>query len=190
MNILIIDNGTKYLSQLTKLTSSHQVVIKNYSKIVDSDSTSFDLIILSGGHNFSVLGNEQLFKNEFQLVQNTSTPILGICFGFELISYVYGATMLKMESKESGILELEQIQDDPIFAGISAIKVYESHRWVVTKVDENLIALAKSRDGVEVIKHKSKLIYGFQFHPEMFEDITQGNEIFANFINIVQNRYT
>lgn len=46
-----------------------------------------------------------------------------------------------------------------------------------------------SKDGVEIIKHKQKIIYGFQFHPEMFPDQTQGDELFANLINLVQNSH-
>jgi GMP synthase-like glutamine amidotransferase len=96
--------------------------------------------------------------------------------------------MAKLTAKEKNIVELKKLIDDPIFSDLDSIKVFESHRWVVTDSGDNLIALAESKDGVEIVKHKHKQIYGFQFHPEMFESSTEGNEIFANFINIVQNK--
>ncbi|MEI6144754.1 MAG: gamma-glutamyl-gamma-aminobutyrate hydrolase family protein, partial [Candidatus Berkelbacteria bacterium] len=77
------------------------------------------------------------------------------------------------------------IQNDPIFANISNLKVYESHRWIVKKVGEDLLALAKSEDGIEVIKHKNRLIYGVQFHPEMLADDTCDQTIIKNFLTLI-----
>jgi len=45
--------------------------------------------------------------------------------------------------------------------------------------------MIKSRDGFEVIKHSTKPVYGFQFHPEMFEDKTCGDEIFKNTLGLL-----
>ena len=60
--------------------------------------------------------------------------------------------------------------------------VYESHRFVVDKVSEDIEILATSNDGIEFFKHKNKPIYGLQFHPEMFVDKTQGKEIFLKIL--------
>lgn len=188
MKILIIDNGSSYINSLARLVSPHNVTIKSYDQISTADTTTNDLVILSGGHKFSVIGHEQIFSKEIEIIQNSAVPILGICLGFELIAHAYGAQMAKLMAKEKNIVELNKLIGDPIFSNLDSIKVFESHRWVVTDSGDNLIALAESKDGVEIVKHKHKLIYGFQFHPEMFGNSTEGNEIFANFINIVQNK--
>jgi carbamoylphosphate synthase small subunit len=52
------------------------------------------------------------------------------------------------------------------------------------------VGLANSIEGIEIIKHKDKPIYGFQFHPEMFPNLSDGDELFANIVKIVQNRGT
>lgn len=187
MKLLIIDNGSLYLEKLKSLVSGHTQTIKKYSEIIFSDKEDYDLIILSGGHTLSVIGHESDFSKELNLIRTTSTPLLGICLGFELIASSYGAWLEKLDSKENKTLELHPIDNDPIFTNLSVIKVFESHRWVITKESDKLIGLAMSKDGIEIIKHKQKLIYGFQFHPEMFEDITQGDELFANFMKIVEN---
>lgn len=187
MKILIIDNGSRYLDKLKLLTAKYDTFTKKYSEIAKSDLTIFNLVILSGGHHYSVVGHESEFTQEIALIKNAKVPILGICLGFELIAYSYGARMEKMVAKEKGLLELLQTLPDPIFANLPDIVVFESHRWVVSSPGASLIPLAISKDGVEIIKHKTKPIYGFQFHPEMFPDQTAGDELFANFIKIVEN---
>lgn len=188
MKTLIIDNGSSYLPSLTRLLSPYSPTIEKYSDLQTLKPDEYNLIILSGGHSFPVVGNEGKLAQEMTLIQHTTTPIFGICFGFELIAHSFGAKMLRMKTKEKKLLHINKLKDDPIFANIGDIKVFESHRWVVTDSGEHLIPLAKSKDGIEIIKHVEKLIYGFQFHPEMFPDKTQGDELFANFMKIVENR--
>lgn len=188
MNILIIDNGSNYLEKLKTLISPNSPVVKTYSQINQLDYDQYDLIILSGGHTFPVVGNEHRLSQEITLIQHTTTPILGICFGFELIAHTYGAKMQRMPTNEKAILQISKLVDDPIFTNIHDLNVFESHRWVVSDPGKILLPLAKSKDGIEIIKHPDKPIYGFQFHPEMFLDQTQGDELFANFMKIVQNR--
>jgi GMP synthase-like glutamine amidotransferase len=189
MKILIVDNGSKYLSKLQSLTSAHDVTTKKYTEIDVRAGNNYDLIILSGGHTFSVVGHEAEFEREINLIKNSTTPILGICLGFELIAYSYGATLIQLTDREKGVLHIEKITPDPIFGHLSDLQVFESHRWIVTDVGAQILPLAGSVDGIEIIKHKVKLIYGFQFHPEMFRDQTRGGELFANLIKIVQNNY-
>lgn len=188
MKILIVDNGSSYLNALKQLVSDHELTTRKYDEIIPRGNLDYDLIILSGGHQFPVIGHEDIFKKEIDLIKIANIPVLGICLGFELIAHSYGATLLQQVEKEKSILKINQVSQDSIFDNLRDISVFESHRWVVTKTGADLIPLADSKDGIEIIRHKDKLIYGFQFHPEMFVDQTQGDELFANFIKIVQNR--
>jgi GMP synthase (glutamine-hydrolysing) len=77
------------------------------------------------------------------------------------------------------------VEPDKIFVNIPNFQVFESHRWVVREPINEFKVLARSKDGVEVIKHKNKPIYAVQFHPEMFMDQTCGDECFNNFLNSV-----
>lgn len=185
MNILVVDNTTSYLPQLKNLLSKENFSVVPYSDLENTSIEEFDAIILSGGHQFSVEGNQNRFEKEISLIQNTQKPILGICFGFELISYAFGAKLELLQNKETGIINIEVIESDKIFSNIPNFQVYESHRWVVKETPDDLIALARSKDGIEAVKHKSRPIYGVQFHPEMFVEKTCGDEIFFNFLNII-----
>ncbi len=186
MKILIINNGTKYFSQLKKLLVNIPFETIKYSKINSVDPNKFDAIILSGGHKFSVQGNENRLQNEINFIRNAKTKIFGICFGFEIIANAFGAKLERMRSKEKGILEIKVLKQEKIFSNLPNFQVFESHRWVVKEAAENLLALARSKDGIEAIKHKTRPIYAVQFHPEMFVDKTCGDEIFYNFLKFAE----
>jgi len=187
MKVLIIDNSTSYLNQLQSLLppeASHTTI--DFSEIDKDTAENFDVAILSGGHSFPVAGNENRLEKEIDFVSNYKKPIFGICFGFELIASIFGAKLEQMERKEHGVLNIEVIEPDDIFLNTPNFSVYESHRWVVREPGEQFITLAKSKDGVEAIKHKTRPIYAVQFHPEMFIDKTCGDEIFHNFLNLIK----
>lgn len=183
MKILIIDNGSSYLNKIKETISETSFDVEPFSNIDLEKIKNYDGVILSGGHDFPVVGNENKLADEIELIKNINKPILGICFGFELIAHIYKSELTRSKEKEKGILDLEILQNDPIFNNLSNLKVYESHRWIVRNVGEDLLALAKSEDGIEVIKHKYRPIYGVQFHPEMFADYTCGQTIIKNFLD-------
>mgnify|MGYP003393175454 CR=1 FL=1 len=185
MKILVIDNGTSYLPQLKNLLSGHDICVINYSEISATDINSFNLIILSGGHKFSVKGSDEQLNQEMELVKNSSKPIFGICFGFEVIAYTFGAKLKLMESKELGVIDIRVVESDKIFSNISNFQVFESHRWIIEESVSDLTVLARSKDGIEAIKHKNRPIYGVQFHPEMFVEKTCGDELFSNFLKTI-----
>lgn len=186
MQILIIDNGSSYISALEQLLGGHEVEIIPWNKIESSQVETVDFIILSGGHLHAVEDHEDLYAREIKLIQETQTPILGICLGFQLIAHTFGSVLKEMHAKEKGIVHLQLIAPDPIFLGIPSFEVYESHRWVVSEASEVLYTLATSKDGIEIIKHRDRFLYGFQFHPEMFVEKTDGDEIFGRVMEMVQ----
>lgn len=186
MKVLIIDNGTRYLNQLQNLFPNETLRTITFSEIDKDVAENFDVAILSGGHDFPVVGNENRLKKEIDFISHYQKPIFGICFGFELIASIFGAKLEQMERKEHGVLDIEIVEPDGIFLNITNFSVFESHRWVVREPGEQLITLAKSKDGVEAIKHKTRPIYAVQFHPEMFVDKTCGEEVLHNFLNLIK----
>lgn len=185
MRVLIIDNGTCYLSQLKNLLFDHVFQVIEYSKIDSVDSGDFDTAVLSGGHDFPVYGNDARLKKEIDFVKNFPKSIFGICFGFEIIASVFGAKLELMQNKEQGILDIQIVDPAEIFLKTSSFQVFESHRWVVKEPTDELVVLARSKDGIEAVKHKTRPIYAVQFHPEMFIEKFYGDEIFCNFFRIV-----
>jgi len=188
MKILLVDNGTSYIGKLEKLLSQHDFETIRFAAINQVQPAKYDAIILSGGHQFPIVGNSNLLVQESNLIKNSRVPIFGICYGFQIIAHTFGAGLKMMKSKEKGILNINISMQNPIFENIAHFQVFENHRWVVNKLPADIIELARSKDGIEAIKHKYLPIYGVQFHPEMYVDQTCGDEIMNNFLKHVKNR--
>ncbi len=175
MKVLLIDNKTTLLNKLKDLIPGNEIVM-GFDVADTKDYEYFDLVILSGGSTYSVLWDENILSKELNFIKNTTKPVIGICFGFELIVKAFGGELKKLESREKGIKEIEILNND--FYNKSKVKVYENHGWAVEKLPDSFDILAKSTIGPEIIKHNSLPIYGFQFHPENFVDELDGDEIF------------
>lgn len=181
MKILLINNGTTLLNKLKELIPGDEVI--HVFDDFDKDPTHFDLAILSGGSKYELIGNEKKFEKELSFIKNTKIPIIGICFGYELIALAFGASLKKLPENKKGIYEIEIIDEN---LGKGKIKVCESHRWVIDNLPSIFEVLAKSEEGPEIIKHKDLPIYGLQFHPENLADGTDGDEIFTKLLSILK----
>ena len=187
MHFLIINNGTSYIDQIKLLLGDNTFETFYFNdNSLGSDLSRFDAIVLSGGHVLTFGDHKINFKKECDIVLNSNLPIFGICFGMHLIATVYGATLKEMNNLEKGVLKITCDFKDPLFRNITEFEVFENHRIVVTEVSGKLIPLACSKDGIEVVKQKEKIIYGVQFHPEMYVDKTCGDEIFRNFVKLIK----
>ncbi len=161
------------------------VTIINPLQIGLSEADKFDLIILSGRKSDSKNKFRKQLSKEVELVRKTKKPVLGICFGLKLIAYAFGGRSVKLSKKRTGIVKIKVIKKDEILNS-SDFKVYESHCWALKKLPKDFIGLAESKDGFEIIKHRKKMIYAFQFHPEMSIKKTSGAEIFDNLLNLIK----
>ena len=177
------------MQELQKLLSSHTYEIVKLGSIDLSVIDRFDVIILSGSSKFPIFGNENLYGNEIDLIKNSTKPIIGICLGFELIAYVFGAKLERINKKTRGIIDISVVRLRELFLQLPNFSVFESHRWVVKKSPENFITLAVSKDGVEAFRHKNRKLYGFQFHPSVFMDKTCGDEIFNNLLLSIEKSF-
>jgi len=187
MKFLIIDNGTIRMKELKKMLSGNIYELMEFDKIDLKKAEEFDIIILTGGSKFPVLGNEDLYKREISLIKNSSRPIIGICLGFELIAHAFGAKLTKIDEKVHGIIKIDIYNNSKLFFNISNLNVYESHKWVIKKLPEYFVTLAKSEYGIEAFRDKNRRLYGFQFHLSVFPEKTCGYEVFNNLLVDIKN---
>ena len=182
MNILIIDNGSGFIKELTNSLNGNDVHIEKFGHINLKDINNFDKIVLSGG-SFPVLSYKKEYHLERRLIKESKVPVLGICLGFELIATTFGEKLERMEAKEKEIIEVHKIKEDEIMGRLNNFKVFESHRWILKKC-KKLTPLAESIKGIEIIRHPKRDLYGVQFHPEMFHRKTDGMTILNNFLQL------
>lgn len=139
-----------------------------------------------------------------EVVLKTSLPQLGICGGHQLIGMMYGSTcglMRKIrdddadhnpryhpgEYKEWGVYPVTVERQDPLWAGLGqTFRVQQFHRSELKRLGRDLVRLASSRDcQIQAFRHRSKRIYGVQFHPEeASEDFPAGFVILKNFFKL------
>lgn len=139
--------------------------------------------MLSGGFYATVQNGDTYYAKEIELIRRARVPIIGVCLGFELIAHSFGMALREMGHYEHGTLLITTTEvGQKIFAQESLI-VYENHRFVVAKVPIDFRVLAVSKDGVEAFEHTTLPIAGFQFHPEMFLQDTEGHSLFKTILN-------
>ena len=182
MRLLVVNNHSTHIKEL--LHELKEVKSVDFENLENTNYNDYDAIILSGGSSHSVVNHETEYSKELHLIRNCQKPILGICLGFELINFAFDEKLEMMGQKENGIVSVKLISEDEIFRSFPReFNVYEAHRWVLSK-EKKLNSLAKSKDGIEAVKHPKKKIYGVQFHPEVFVKKEHAEKIFRNFLNI------
>jgi GMP synthase (glutamine-hydrolysing) len=186
MRLLLVDNNSKFLKALHK--NFPEATIVNCSDLKLDSFDGFDAVILSGGYGMGpIVECYQDNLREIELVKNSIIPVLGICFGCQVVAAAFGSGISRIPEKRTGEHEIELlVQNEPLFVEFAAkFTAYESHKWSVTVLGPQLSPIAKSVDGFEVIRHKNKPIFGVQFHPEVSE-VPAVQQILNNFLLVVQ----
>jgi GMP synthase (glutamine-hydrolysing) len=168
--LLVVDNGSVYTPSL--VTSLKDLKI-NFEDHLFSDISSMKLdkyssIILSGRRkNNSEMNiiNSKLIKHSLE----NNKPLLGICYGAEILALTLGGTIKKMTSSRHGLYEVEVKENNPLCSG--KLKGFESHSYMVSKLDSSFRQIANSADcEFEIFQYVGTNIFGTQFHPEMSMD--------------------
>lgn len=189
--IVVIDFGAQYAHLIARCVRELGV----YSEIIPPDTPIEDIekirrefdvkgIILSGGPSSVYLKNAPKCSKE---IFNLNLPILGICYGHQLIAYILGGEVRKGTGEYGTtyvtIEDHNEIHHNEILKDLNKVeKVWMSHSDVVVKPPNDFKKLAYSKHSpYAAIKHKSKNIYGVQWHPEVIHTVN-GLKILKNFI--------
>ena len=124
------------------------------------------------------------------MVRRASFPILGICYGHQLVGTAFGASMTDLGQMVRRFEDVKIIDHHPVFNGLpSRVQVAESHRQVLDQVPDGFVRLAESQTShVEAMCHETRPIYGFQFHAERADDAhSHGRTILGNLLKLARN---
>ena len=183
--ILIIDFG----SQVTKLIARRVRDLGVYSEIITPKNIKnykkFNIvkgIILSGGPS-TVTKNK--FQNVPKEIFRKQIPILGICYGLQLIAKLFGGKIKSSKKKrEFGRAFIFKKQNSPLTKNFFSSKrsVWMSHEDAVVKLPKNFKSIAYTENSsLTIIENRKKKIFGIQFHPEVTHT-DNGKQIFKNFL--------
>ncbi len=188
MKTLLIDNGTHYKQKIIHLLENFDVTVveRRDLRAWVERANEFDLIVLSGANNGSpsVKRNSHRYDKELEIIRSANVPIIGICFGAQLIAYEYGARLSLLPEKVKGVVGIFGVAKNPFNIRYHGEKVFASHRWRITDLPPELIGLAASNDGIEIFKHRQKPLYGLQFHPERRAQRNNGARIFHQIVEL------
>lgn len=153
-----------------------------------------DLVVLSGSFISNIIRDAHTLSEEILYIQASEIPMIGVCFGAQLMAYSYGAEIIKLDRQINSLIKLEicendafQLVDKSITTPTSII-VKEAHRWAISSLPQGLVQIAKSENGCEIFKHREKNHFGLQFHPELEKGRTDGNEIFERIVEVVSRK--
>ncbi len=179
MPTLIIDNGSPFLEKLKNLIPG-QKIVKRFDELSAQEADKFEKIVLSGGSFFPILSNEKRLIKEIELIKIRQKPLLGICYGAQLIAHTFGAKLSLLSEKHEGQTIIRAVGNNPILDEAKELVVYELHRFAILDLPKELLPVAVSPHGLEIFRHREKPIWGLQFHPENLPEKTSGDEIFQN----------
>ena len=181
--IVILDYGSQYTQLIARRIREQQV----FSEIIRFDTPAAKLrenmpqgIILSGGPN-SVF--EEGAPGIDPEIFNLGVPVLGVCYGMQLMSQQLGGAVEPGTEREYGKTEMTTVTGNELFAGLpEQFIVWMSHGDRVSKIPEGFQVSATSGNcPYAAIRNEAKKFYAIQFHPEVVH--TQyGNQIIGNFL--------
>jgi GMP synthase (glutamine-hydrolysing) len=187
--ILIIDFGSQFtqliarrireLGVFSEIISHKKINNKN----IDNNTKG---IILSGGP----LNVYEIKRYSFdEKIIQREIPILGICFGHQILSKINGGKVKQSKHREFGLANILKKRDSLLtknfFKGKKSIKVWMSHADEVSKLPKNFRVIASSLNSkFAIVEDKLKNFYGVQFHPEVTHT-ENGKIIIKNFLFLV-----
>ena len=185
--ILILDFGGQYCHLIARRVREMRV----YSEILPCDSSPSEIedldavmqlrgIILSGSpSSIRAEGAPKLSEN----VLERNLPILGLCYGHQLIAHMFGGDVRKGEKREYGITYVTIDNPEGVLEGMGPIEeVWMSHGDTVFSLPIDFKVLAHTEIApVAAFRHSSRPIYGLQWHPEVVHT-KRGGEMLQNFV--------
>lgn len=180
--IIILDFGSQYTQVIARKVREIGVFAEIHPFSISKEKL-LDLnpkgIILSGGPK-SVYADEA--PHPFPEIFSLGIPVLGICYGLQLIAYLQNGVVDKSARREFGRANLIVDKNNELLNGLESPQVWMSHGDSLKSLPENFEIIAHSENSpICAIQNIEKKIYGVQFHPEVHHT-TDGKKILENFV--------
>ena len=180
--IIILDFG----SQTTQLIGRRVRELDTFCEILPYNKFPYDdpavIGVILSGSPFSVY-DEKSFKLEFDRLRG-HYPILGICYGAQLMAQTFGGKVEPSGTREYGRANLEHVDaGNPLFKGFDQhSQVWMSHGDTITALPADFECVASTKEvKYAAYQAKGEKLWGVQFHPEVFHSL-QGSLLLRNFV--------
>ncbi len=181
--VAVLDFGSQYSRLIARRVRENNV----HSEIVRHDIAAAELeakgvrgVILSGGP--SSVHDEGAPRCDAAIF-DLGVPLLGICYGMQLMALELGGTVEQSDHREYGRAELSVVEENSIFAGLHPTEtVWMSHGDRVTRLPRGFSAIGETANAPHAAAcDASGKLFGLQFHPEVVHT-PHGNTILRNFL--------
>ncbi|MFP6885995.1 MAG: glutamine-hydrolyzing GMP synthase [Opitutales bacterium] len=181
--IVVLDFGSQYTQVIARRIREAKV----FSKVLPFDTSVTELkelsplgIVLSGGPA-SVLGKDS--PKPDPALFRLGVPVLGICYGLQLMGNMLGGKVESSEQREYGRGELKVNRKGSLFKGLPAkLKVWNSHGDRLAKLPKGFRPIASTENSeFAAVEDSARQFYGLQFHPEV-EHTEHGTNLLRNFL--------
>ena len=184
--VIVIDFGGQYNQLVARRVRECNVYCEIYSYRTDLEKIKAmnpKGIILTGGPNSCYEADSPTCSKELFEI---GVPILGLCYGAQLMMHVLGGKVEKAPVREYGKTEVTVDKSSPLFSDVSEKTIcWMSHFDYISKVADGFYIVATTSDcPVAAAQNKEKNLYAIQFHPEVLHT-QEGTKMLYNFVRNV-----
>ena len=180
--IVLLDFGAQYTQLIARRVREAHV----YCEILPFSTPLPEIlkrhpkgIILSGGPS-SVYGEGAPHSDRG--LWDAGLPVLGICYGFQLLAYQLGGQVQRAEKREYGLAALEVSRSSALFEGVrEKSNVWMSHGDHIAELPAGFECVGTSANSLAAAEHTERKLFGLQFHPEVVHT-EAGRQIIENFL--------
>ncbi len=180
--ILILDFGSQYTQLIARRIRELNVYCEIHPYHYRPKSVDHIKGVILSGSPYSVRDSESP-RPDLSWCEG-AMPLLGICYGAQLITVVNGGEVLSSNTREYGRARLSFIEEhEQLLHGVEPnSQVWMSHADSITRLPDNFRLISRTNDiGIAAFRANDKNIFGLQFHPEVYHS-TDGQIVLENFV--------
>lgn len=184
-SIAVIDFGSQYTQLIVRRIRELGYFAKLWQpgELAETDSPS--AVILSGGPRSTL--EENAPDIDFEYLRGMGVPVLGVCYGMQLLNKKFGGEVAPGHTREYGPATLVPVEKGVLLEGLSErSQIWMSHSDTVSKLPEGTKVLAENLDAVPVALQWAEGCFGIQFHPEVTHS-DEGMRVLKNFVALAKN---
>ncbi len=189
IRLLLVDNHDSFTYNLFQMLAQRAgeppIVVQNDAPWAQVRALQYDAVVLSPGPGHPAVPRD--FGICRALIQEATTPLLGVCLGHQGIGAAWGAVVEPAPEVVHGRTSPIHHDGDPLFAGLpSPFRAVRYHSLAVDALKAPLVRIAWTDDGVLMgLRHRERPLWGVQFHPESI-CTEHGARLLGNFIDLAR----
>lgn len=179
-HVAVLDFGSQYTQLIVRRVRELGFFAKLYEPEDLASIGKPGAVILSGGPKST--SDEDAPDIDFEALDAFGVPVLGVCYGMQLLNIKFGGAVKSSNRREYGPAELKPTKSEGLYEGIShESQVWMSHSDTVSNLPEGCQVLAANKEGTPVSLQWGDRYFGIQFHPEVTHS-HEGLRILHNFL--------